>query len=172
MLVSGPAITQRMRLNGFTLFRERVEFGLGWRTGRTELDEVKWGGHSRWGQHARKQRPERVWDGLGAVGKRAGKAEEWKEIRLYRMELHSGSSRQFSLLRGLSTLRKWKQRRTARSWVKDRTTDRDSEKISRARGLGLSPWRLLRRRLPWLWQCEGMGASPGHGRGRERNEKE
>ena len=69
------------------------------------------------------ERPERVWVGLGAVGDRAGKAGEWN-----RMELHYGSSRKFSVLRGLSTL--WSgNRRTANLWVKNRTTDKDSEKI-------------------------------------------
>lgn len=49
---------------------------------------------------ARKQRGQKEHDMvLGQWGNRAGKAGEWKEIRLHRMELYYVSSRKFSLLK-------------------------------------------------------------------------
>lgn len=49
---------------------------------------------------ARKQRGQKEHDMvLGQWGTRAGKAGEWKEIRLHRMELYYVSSRKFSLLK-------------------------------------------------------------------------
>ena len=113
------------------------------------------------------ERPERVWVGLGAVGDRAGKAGEWN-----RMNLHYGSSRKFSVLRGFSAL--WSGNRGGQQISEWRTEQQTKalRRLSRFRGWRLSLWRRLRRWLLCLWQCEERGASLGDGRGEKRKEKD
>lgn len=110
------------------------------------------------------ERTERTWDDLGAVGKQRGKAGEWKEMILHRMELYYISPRKFSLLRGFFTWWEWK--RGAESFgVKERTINEVLAKLSMVWGLEAESMETSEEVVVLVMLVWGDGADLEHRRG-------
>lgn len=139
-----------------------------WKNRQDELDEAKWGGHSRWEQHARKQRDQKECElVLGQWETELAKqvsGTEWSFITVVpESSLYLKDSLPYGVEnRGGQQISEWRTEQQTKAL----------RRLSWFRGWRQSLWRRLRRWLLCLWQCEERGASLGDGRGEKRKEKD